>query len=206
MLVQADLRQFPAHSERHEKHAEHVVIEVAHAGCLRRRDAARPCEAAVPCISVICTTAARLRPCQKVRPWPHFWAARIYMKSVPCPENVTPNLSTCLQNVTYTLQSSAGFTSLSCRLVHAARSASRRPRVGAWRRRSCEDLTSCCCWWWWSPARAPELTARLSGEAGGCRRRATGTMRSRSHRRRSQPPMPQAGRPAAAAAHDASRC
>ena len=59
MLVQADLRQFPAHSERHEKHAEHVVIEVAHAGCLRRRDAARPCEAAVPCISVICTTAAR---------------------------------------------------------------------------------------------------------------------------------------------------
>ena len=81
MLVQADLRQFPAHSERHEKHAEHVVIEVAHAGCLRRRNAARPCEAAVPCISVICTTAARLRPCQKVRP--HFWAARIYMKSVP---------------------------------------------------------------------------------------------------------------------------
>ena len=59
MLVPADLRQFPAHSERHEKHAEHVVIEVAHAGCLRRRDAARPCEAAVPCISVICTTAAR---------------------------------------------------------------------------------------------------------------------------------------------------
>ena len=59
MLVQADLRQFPAHSERHEKHAQHVVIEVAHAGCLRRRDAARPCEAAVPCISVICTTAAR---------------------------------------------------------------------------------------------------------------------------------------------------
>ena len=59
MLVQADLRQFPAHSERHEKNAEHVVIEVAHAGCLRRRDAARPCEAAVPCISVICTTAAR---------------------------------------------------------------------------------------------------------------------------------------------------
>ena len=87
MLVQADLRQFPAHSERHEKHAEHVVIEVAHAGCLRRRDAARPCEAAVPCISVICTTAARLRPCQKVRPWPHFWAARIYMKSVPCPKS-----------------------------------------------------------------------------------------------------------------------
>ena len=85
MLVQADLRQFPAHSERHEKNAEHVMIEVAHAGCLRRRDPARPCEAAVPCISVICTTAARLRPCQKVRPWPHFWAARIYMKSVPCP-------------------------------------------------------------------------------------------------------------------------
>ena len=91
MLVQADLRQFPAHSERHEKHAEHVVIEVAHAGCLRRRDAARPCEAAVPCISVICTTAARLRPCQKVRPWPHFWAARIYMKSVPCPKICSPD-------------------------------------------------------------------------------------------------------------------
>ena len=93
MLVQADLRQFPAHSERHEKHAEHVVIEVAHAGCLRRRDPARPCEAAVPCISVICTTAARLRPCQKVRPWPHFWAARIYMKKVPCPKKRAPGAS-----------------------------------------------------------------------------------------------------------------
>ena len=92
MLVQADLRQFPAHSERHEKHAEHVVIEVAHAGCLRRRDAARPCEAAVPCISVTSTTAARLRPCQKVRPWPHFWAARIYMKSVPCGKAKMPAL------------------------------------------------------------------------------------------------------------------